>query len=430
MRRRAPQLLLGCALLATTNPSAATAASFALQARGCATSGVRWPPICRSAHERAYARCCSENGRCVSVNPKMVGNTSVEQAAPFTHEEAMYACMARGLRLCFSKELRNCCGSGAGLDWAMVWTQDSCTATECHTSDAACSMGARQSVDPEAESKPLHELLLLPLRGSSDAAHAARAGATSTSPMAPAAVAAARAYASCTCHAERLVPKRGGCLKALSAPGEGSSCAVHCRLVDPPWNAVLAGAAHLAPLSEHGNRSVLHNVECNTFDALARLNEMHAGAALSARTGGDTSLLSVGRQRDAWRQLALALEKGQPVNVIALGASMLAGWGCTDARFPIQGNPHCAYANRFVGRLKQYLRAAGRRPQIRFTSLARGGTNLPGSLSMMAIALRSAMRDAPDAAPLLLVDFSVNDAHERTERVSVCVELCGKSSEL
>ena len=116
--------------------------------------------------------------------------------------------------------------------------------------------------------------------------------------------------------------------------------------------------------------------------------------------------------------------------MIALGASMLAGWGCTDARFPIQGNPHCAYASRFVGRLKQYLRAAGRRPQIRFTSLARGGTNLPGSLSMMAIALRSAMRDAPDAAPLLLVDFSVNDAHERTERVSVCVELCGKSSEL
>jgi len=332
----------GAANLRPTKQAVVT--SFAWQGAPTTANGSH---LYRSAHERAYARCCSETtrGRCVSVNPGVLGNRSLEQATPLTHEEALSACTARGLRLCSSQELRHwCAGAGYGLDWARVWTRDSCTVTECRLSDSACSASARH-VDHEAESGLLHELLLL--QGGS--AHAITRASTSPTPIA---IAAARAHASCTCHAEWPALARAGC---LPAPGDGRSCAVGCRLVYPPWSAILArGTAHRAPLSEHGSRSVLLDIACNTFDALARLDEMHAGAALwqSARSGGDQSWLSVGRQRDAWQQLALALEKGQPVNVIALGASMLAGWGCRDEHFLEQGNPRCAYPNRFVGLLQ------------------------------------------------------------------------------
>ena len=88
-----------------------------------------------SDEERTTAaiRCCLHNGECGASICEGAGRYAPRtriRPGNATYAAAVAECHAHGMRLCDSRELISCCGTGCGFDSALVWTHTPCTPME------------------------------------------------------------------------------------------------------------------------------------------------------------------------------------------------------------------------------------------------------------------------------------------------------------
>ena len=103
------------------------------------------------------------------------------------------------------------------------------------------------------------------------------------------------------------------------------------------------------------------------------------------------------------------LEAREPVSVVAIGGSMMAGTNC-DIKSPIQGRP-CTYTARFARWLE---REYGYEDGVRYENRAVGGTTTAGALPSLPhlISIADADRGLSLLPDVVFIDFSVNDRAE------------------
>ena len=120
-----------------------------------------------------------------------------------------------------------------------------------------------------------------------------------------------------------------------------------------------------------------------------------------------SSAMTVG-DHTRWERLISKLINGKEVSVAVLGGSMPAGMGCLQSSDQhVDGNnvtgTMCSWAGRFV----HWLRRAFPQSPVRYSNLARGGTQTEVAVGGIA-ALLTEIR----SADLIFSDFSVNDVIE------------------
>ena len=130
-----------------------------------------------------------------------------------------------------------------------------------------------------------------------------------------------------------------------------------------------------------------------SVDSIRRLAAEQAAGASEAQLRAHSRL---------WRRLG----SHEPVSVVAIGGSMMAGMGCTSHDYNFvdpKTIAECAFASRFIRWMRDVMCIPD--SQLTYSNRAAGGCDTAGALPQLPLLL-----DVGGASPdLLIIDFSAND---------------------
>jgi hypothetical protein len=124
-------------------------------------------------------------------------------------------------------------------------------------------------------------------------------------------------------------------------------------------------------------------------------------------------------QIEAFQMFEHKMSTGKDVTIMTIGGSMAAGVDC-NGRWPgippFQGNGNqCSYSSRFTRSLTERYYGKPSSDHVTYINRAAGGTTTAAVLPHLPILVGGSTSSANSSPDFLIIDFSVNDAHERQD---------------